>query len=261
MNGRWFLPVVLCCLIGGVVAQDESSLARQLSLQDYFIIFIVGIVLLNLFVMGINRIFRKKMPTGEQSKFATAVGLLFASFLLAAGSVCLIIVVLSVLAMGAQMAMFEWLVELILFYFEPYSLGFITPLLAGLIVVSFAGVILILLAVYLFMYYQGNPLQSMIASPTSMGQPIKQELAGMRGPEVMNPTITFKVLSWGRDDPVPNAKVVLKQANGTKFYIKTTNIEGVVIFDGIMGYGSEYYAYVDGDEKREKFRVIRIHSA
>lgn len=255
MNSRWFLPVLLYGLLGGVSAQQGNTLASQLSLLDYFIIFIVGIALLNVFVMGVNRIFHKTLPTGERSKFVTAVGLLFASFLLAAGSVCLIMGVLSVLAIGAQMTMFEWLVVLIMFYSDPL------PLTAGLIVVGFSGVILILMAVYLFMYFQGNPLQSKIARPTSIGQPLKQERTGMRGPEVMNPTITFKVLTWGRDDPVPNAKVVLKQANGTTFYIKTTNIEGVVVFDGIMGYGSEYYAYVDGDEKREKFRVIRIHSA
>lgn len=254
MNGRWILPFILYCCIGGVVAQEEGSIAQQLSLLDYFVIFIVGIVLLNLLVMGINRIFRKKIPTGERSKFVTAVGTLFASFLMAAGSVCLIMGILSLLAIGAQMTMFDWLVIVIAYYSLPL------PFIAGLSILGFSGVILILLAVFLFMYFQGNPLQSTLASPMSMGQPLKQEREGRSIPEAMNPTITFKVRSWGRDDPVPNVKVVLKQANGTKFYTKTTNIEGIVIFDGVVGYGSEYYAYVDGDEDREKFRVIRIPS-
>jgi hypothetical protein len=79
--------------------------------------------------------------------------------------------------------------------------------------------------------------------------------------EALNPRITLKVFSRSDEQPVPNARVILKQMNGTKFYTKTTNTEGEVTFDGIVGYSSDYHAYVDGDESREKFRVIRTQSA
>jgi hypothetical protein len=60
-----------------------------------------------------------------------------------------------------------------------------------------------------------------------------------------------------RDDPIIDAKVILKQMNGTRFYTKFTDYNGEVTFKDVEGYGSEYYAYVEGDEKREKFRVFR----
>jgi hypothetical protein len=78
--------------------------------------------------------------------------------------------------------------------------------------------------------------------------------------EPLNPTLTFKVLDREKDDPVMDVKVILKQLNGTRYYTKYTDFNGEVTFNDIQGYGSEYFAYVEDDDKREKFRVLRKRS-
>jgi hypothetical protein len=72
--------------------------------------------------------------------------------------------------------------------------------------------------------------------------------------------VTYKVFKRDDDVPVPDIRVVFKQVNGIRFHTKFTDFSGEVTFRDIEGHGTEYYAYVDGDEKRHKYRIIRKKS-
>ncbi|MDD1675372.1 MAG: hypothetical protein LUQ17_01640 [Methanomicrobiales archaeon] len=251
MNTRWvYFSSLLPSLVSLASAAegDPSSLNSSLSMQDYFLIFLVGIVILNLFFFGLRGIFRRRAPERKRSALITVTGSLIAILFIAAGSFSFIIAILALLGAGAQVTVFGWLAE-VLVYYTGYSL------LIGILGAGGMGLGLFLLGAYILFNLQATPMDQRIGSPTRYGQPEKEDHDLKM--EALNPTITLRIIHKNDDRAVANARVILKQTNGTKFFTKTTNIEGEVTFDGIPGYSSDYYAFVDGDENKEKYRVIR----
>lgn len=251
MNTRWiYFSSLLPSLVSLASAAegDSSSLNSSLSMQDYFLIFLVGIVILNLFLFGLRGIFRRRAPERKRSAVITITGSLIAILFIAAGSFSFIVAILALLGAGAQVTVFAWLAEVLVYY-----TGY--PLLIGILGAGGVGLGLFLLGVYILFNLQATPMDQRIGSPTRYGQPEKKDHDLKM--EALNPTITLRITQKNDDRGVANVRVILKQTNGTKFFTKTTNIEGVVTFDGIPGYSSDYYAFVDGDENKEKYRVIR----
>jgi hypothetical protein len=248
-----FLVIFLPLLVYGVSAVDgdASSPNAAAYIPDYFLILVGGIVLLILFLLGIRGIMFYRAKEKKKSRFVILVGSLVALLLLTAGSLFFIGSILALLAAAAHISVFAWLEDVMV-----ASMGSLT---FGILGTGGAGLGIFLLGVYLLVALSTVTTDSPAASPTRMSQPprIERDLTV----EALNPRITLKVFSRSDEQPVPNARVILKQMNGTKFYTKTTNTEGEVTFDGIVGYSSDYHAYVDGDESREKFRVIRTQSA
>jgi hypothetical protein len=249
--GYFTLFLLLIIGVGSAAEGDVDTFNANLSMQDYFLIFVVGIVLLSLFVFGLRGIFHRKAPERKRSRGVVAIGSLFALLFIALGSLFFITAILAILASGAQLEVFLWLADLLSYY-----AGSITM---GILGIGAAGLGIFLFGVYLLVTLQGPSMEARVGAPTRMGQPSKKDHE--YAVEALNPTITLKVLTRAGEKPMPNVRVILKQTNGTKFYTKTTNIEGEVTFDNIVGYSSDYYAYVDGDEDRDKFRVIHKQSA
>jgi hypothetical protein len=250
MNMKWGYLTLFILPYIGVVSAAEGDLGQSGSNPDYFLIFVVGIVLLNLFVFGLRGIFHRRAPERKRSRVVAAAGSLFALLFIAAGSLFFITGVLAILATGAGMEVFFWLADLLSYYAGSISLGILG--------IGAAGLGFFLLGVYLLVALQAPSMEASLGSPTRMGQPSKKDHETRV--EALNPTVTLRVFDKIDGKPVTNARVVLKQTNGTKFYTKTTNIEGEVTFDNIVGYSSDYHAYVDGDEGRDKFRVIHKKS-
>jgi hypothetical protein len=78
-----------------------------------------------------------------------------------------------------------------------------------------------------------------------------------RGQEPLAPTVTFKVINRMTNQPSADVKVILKHKEGAKVYNRYTDFNGEVIFPKIDGLYSQYYAYVEGDEERKRYWVIR----
>ena len=223
--------------------------ASNISIQEYFIIFIIGILYLNLFVIGLQKIFRQKRSDSRGSAFFSDFGTLLASLFIATGSLLIISSLLALTAINLQVATFKWLITVILY--------FTSSLTIGILVLGIIGFLLLLFGIYLILLIQGNPLVHKDGRLKTLSRQFKKERDLRQDLEPLNPSLTFRVFNWDRDNPIIDAKVILKQMNGTKLYSKFTNFNGEVTFNKIDGYGSEYYAYVAGDEKREKYRVLR----
>ncbi|MDD1678175.1 MAG: hypothetical protein LUO93_03195 [Methanomicrobiales archaeon] len=242
--GHLALFLLLLVGVGSAAEGDPVPPGSSLSL-DYFLIFVVGLVLLNLFVFGLRGIFRRKAPERKRSRGVVALGSLIALLFIAFGSLFFITAVLVILAAGAGMTVFVWLSDYVLYHTGSVSMGILG--------IGVAGVAAFLIGVYVLVAVQGPSMKTSIGSPTKTGQLSDEDHA--HEVEALNPTLTLRVSGRMDGKPAANARVILKQTNGTKFYTKTTNIEGEVTFDNIAGYSSDYHAYVDGDEERQKFRV------
>ncbi|MDD1671554.1 MAG: hypothetical protein LUO82_00955 [Methanomicrobiales archaeon] len=241
-------PLLLPFLIQPVTAAQEVTPTAALTIQDYFIILIAGILLLGFFLAILKRIFYRAGAEIEQSSVVYVVGMLFAFIFVAAGSLLFISSILILIAIGAQVATFQWMVLVLQAYFSSTSVG--------ILAIAAIGLILFLVGIYLVVSLQGNPFFNPYGTPTRSRMPPKIERDEVEL-EPLNPTLTFKVLDREKDDPLPDVKVILKQMNGTRVYTKYTEFNGEVTFYDVHGYGSEYFAYVEGDDRREKFRVLR----
>lgn len=244
------IPLLLPFLVQAVAAAEEVTPQGGLSMQDYFIILIAGILLLGFFMAVLKRIFYRAGAEIQKSSVVSVVGMLFAFIFIAAGSLLFISAILILIAVGAQVATFQWLVLVLQAYFQ----GSVS---IGILAIATIGLVLFLGGIYIFVSLQGNPFFNPQGAPTKSGMLSKIERDIEPELEPLNPTLTFKVLDREKDEPLPDVKVVLKQMNGTRVYTKYTEFNGEVTFHDVHGYGSEYFAHVDGDERREKFRVLR----
>lgn len=251
MNPRGILSLLPFSLISHASALNGMEEVANLTLTDYFTLCIVGILILAVFAVGMQKIFRRSGTEIERSSVIYAAGMFVAFLMIALGSLSIISAVLILAAIIAKVAIFEWLALILMHFFSSVTLG--------IIVIGSGGVALFLLGVYLIVLVQGNPFLNPMGIPTKSGSPSKYTL-DERELEPLNPTLTFKVLDREKDDAVMDVKVILKQMNGTRYYTKYTDFNGEVVFRDIQGYGSEYFAYVEGDDKREKFRVLRKRS-
>jgi hypothetical protein len=252
MSPRGILSLLPVSLISHASALNGMEEVANLTLMDYLTLFIVGILILAVFAVGMQKIFQRSGTEFERTSVIYALGMFVAFLMIGLGSFSIICAVLILAAIIAKVTIFEWL-ALMLIQFFPQSVT------VGIIVIGCGGVALFLLGVYIIVFVQGNPFLNPMGTPTKSGSPSKYEL-NERELEPLNPTLTFKVLDREKDEVVMDVKVILKQMNGTRYYTKYTDFNGEVVFKDIQGYGSEYFAYVEGDDKREKFRVLRKKS-
>jgi len=250
----WILPVlplffINILFIAGAIGVDSPLVTSNITTRESGLIFIVGILYTILFILALQRIFRMKKPRRQVSSVTADFASLLAFLFIAVGSLSLIFSLFTLIGAVAQVTLFEW--------FPPLILNYFSSLTIAILVLGTIGFVFFLSGLFLVIYIQGNPFHEERSIPSKAGLP------SMTGRSIdperpsLNPTITFKVLLPDRDEPVRDVKVILKQMNGTKSYTKYTDFSGEVTFRDVEGYGSEYYAYVEGDEKRERFRVFR----
>jgi hypothetical protein len=139
-----------------------------------------------------------------------------------------------------------------------YVMAYLFEDIVFAIIISGAiGLLLFLIGLYILILLHGNPLDNTHGMPNVSGAVAKaiEEEAEL---EPLNPTLTFRVV--GRHDGKTGAdvKVILRQRDGIRFHTKFTDFNGEVQFQNIEGYANDYYAHVEGDEKREIFRVIQV---
>jgi hypothetical protein len=253
MHHRWILLCLASFLVVPVSAQDTSP-PEILGTLDYGIIAIAGILFLILFYIGLDQIFRHAGTEIRASSLIYALGMLAAYLCIAAGSLLVFSAILILIAIGAEVSIFNWLIDVLNVYFPWGGVTF------GIVSIGGGGLALFLLGVFAIVRLYGNPLLNPQGVPTRTGSTSKYEQDARYELEPLNPTLTFKVLDREKDDPVKDVKVILKQMNGTRYYTKYTDFDGEVTFRDIQGYGSEYFAYVEDDDKREKYRVLRKRS-
>jgi hypothetical protein len=253
MSRRLLLPCLLSFLLSPAAAQEGIS-SGILTWTDYGIIIVVGMIFIGVFAAVLSKIFKHAGTEIQGSSVIYALGMLGAYLCIAAGSLLAISSLLILIAIGAQVAVFGWLVTVLEHYF-PW--GGVT---IGILTIGGAGLVLFLLGVFTIVRLYGNPFLNPMGIPARTVGGTRYARDDRMDLEPLNPTLTFKVLDREKDDPVMDVKVILKQLNGTRYYTKYTDFNGEVTFNDIQGYGSEYFAYVEDDDKREKFRVLRKRS-
>ncbi|MDH7592813.1 MAG: hypothetical protein QHG99_00445 [Methanomicrobiales archaeon] len=237
-------------LVATAGAAQNGNGIPVLTIQDYFIIFLIAIVYLMVFMAVAERILRyQSAPSVKKRNLAIyAIGNIIGFMFIAAGNLLIISSVMIVIAFAMQVEMLAWVVEV-------FAMHLISPVVE-IALISGGGLVFYLVGIYIVIHMQGNPFIDRRGTPTRAMNSSKYSIDQM-DEEPLNPTITFRVLDKDTDEPAVDAKVILKQMNGTRFYEKYTDFNGEVTFQKIDGYGSEYYAYVEGDERRERYRVIR----
>jgi len=245
MNNRWIL--LGCIFSFSTTASAEpfdTAFVTQLSLQDYFLIFIGAIVILTLFVI-LLRAFSRHTPQKEHSRVVTAISSFLAIFYIGIGSLAVCIAGIAFLAAALHLALFNWMATLLIQYSGSLALGIL-----GLAII---GVGLFLLGAYNLFLLQSTPFWKSLETPKARESFQKKRIME----DYWGPALILKVMEKDSDKPAVNARVIIKDKTGAKFFIRSTNTEGEVEFDSVQGHLSDFYAYVEGDENREKYRLVR----
>jgi hypothetical protein len=245
------------------VASDFFSSAY---IQNYYLPVFGGVLLVFLVFTLINRLLKRRFSIIEF--VATFFGIVLAFALIVAGFVFLAAV--SVLAWAtaikdiSYMGAGKWAVPLagwVQSLVQPLldmvfgSIDYTTYLMNILLgVLLIGGGILVVLGVVLLVKLPKGTFYGII-KPGIGGLIIKEVMK--RGTEPLAPTVTFKVIDRMSNQASPDVKVILKHKEGAKVYTRYTDFNGEVVFQKIDGLFSQYYAYVEGDEDRKKYWVIR----
>ncbi len=246
MKHWWVLPLTLL-LAGPVQAASSENpalgYATQLSLQDYFFVFIGGVLLLNLAII-LWRTFFRPAPQKQQSPLVTASGSFLAILFVGMGSLVLFLAILSLFSAMMGITLFDWIVVLLVQY-----AGSITVGILGLGVI---GTVLFLLGAYNLFLLQSSPFWKSLESPQRTGFPEKHDLGG----EDWTPRLRLKVVERNHNTPASNKRVILRA--GERYFSRYTNTEGEVEFTSLKGHMADYYAFVDGDENRALYQLIHL---
>jgi hypothetical protein len=261
-----FLPIMaaVASAQGTPGLQTESAQFMGL-IYAYYLPIIGGILLLFLLFSILNRILKRRVGFIEFG--ATVFGIILALVLIAIGIVLLAAV--SVLAWGTAINdrsygwAPEWAVPVaneVQYYIQPvldtifgsvdYT-GHLQNILLGVLLVG--GGIFIILGILLVVKLPKSSFYEIIKPG---GTTTFKEVM-TRGQEPLAPTVTFKVIDRNTNQASPDVKVVLKHKEGAKVYTRYTDFNGEVIFQKIDGLYSQYYAFVEGDEERKRYWVIR----
>jgi hypothetical protein len=261
-----FLPLM------GVIAsaqetfslQTESAVIMEL-VSAYYVPVFGGILILFIFSSVLNRILHRRFSVIEF--VATVLGVLLALILVVTGLV--ILAAVSVLAWGTairDMSFWgaeDWAVPLsnqiqaliqplldMVFGSIDYT-AYLQNILLGVLLIG--GGILVVLGILLLVKL---PKSSFYEIVKPGGTTTFKEVM-TRGQEPLAPTVTFKVINRLTNQASPDVKVILKHKEGAKVYTRYTDFNGEVVFQKIDGLYSQYYAYVEGDEERKRYWVIR----
>jgi hypothetical protein len=172
-----------------------------------------------------------------------------AIFFIGMGSLATCIALITFLGAALQIVLFHWIAVLLIYY-----TGSLT---VGILVLCIIGVGLFLLGAYNLFLLQNSPFWKSLEPPHRQGTVEKKDI----GNEDWNPPLfKLKVLDKTNNMPAANKRVILKDATGKKYFTRYTNTEGEVIFESIKGHLADYYAYVDGDENRQTYHLIRVNA-
>jgi hypothetical protein len=265
-----FLALSLPIMAAVASAQETFSLQTESAqlmgfISDYYLPVLGGILLLFLIFSGINRALRRRFGFIEFG--ATVFGVLLALLLIATGLVFL--AAASVLAWGTAIGDMSyagaegWAVPLadgiqnliqplldMIFGSIDYTI-YLQNILLGVLLVG--GVIITILGILLIWKLPKSAFYEIIKPG---GATTFKEVM-TRGREPLTPTVTFKVIDRNTNQASPDVKVVLKHKEGAKVYTRYTDFNGEVAFQKIDGLYSQYYAFVEGDEERKRYWVIR----
>ncbi|MDD1671171.1 MAG: hypothetical protein LUQ67_07700 [Methanomicrobiales archaeon] len=265
-----FLPLILPLLAVLASAQETSSLPPEgVTFLDFVYMYylpVLGVlILVFLIFLAANRFLRRRYSAVEF--VAAGSGILLALLLVVTGIVLL--AATWVLAWGSAIgdmgygAAGEWAVPLsdeIQYYIQP-ALDMVSgsvdyyPYLENILlgVLLIGGVLVIAIGILLIWKLPKTSFYEIIKP--SGATTFKEVMT--RGREPLTPTVTFKVIDRLTNEPSPDVKVILKHKEGAKVYNRYTDFNGEVVFQKIDGLYSQYYAYVEGDEERKRYWVIR----
>jgi len=265
-----FLALSLPLVAAGASAEGTFGLQTESAyfldlVSTYYLPVVGGILLIFILFSAAHRLLRKRY--GAIEFVVTAFGLILALVLIMTGLVFLAAV--GVLAWGAAIRDMsfagagDWAVPIangvqfliqplldVIFRSTDYTIYLENIVLGALIL---GGGILILLGLFLILKLPKSTFYEIIRPG---GATTFKEVM-TRGREPLAPTVTFRVIDRLSNQPSPDVKVVLKHKEGSKVYTRYTDFNGQVIFQKIDGLYSQYYAYVEGDEERKRYWVIR----
>lgn len=262
MHRYGIAPLLLATLVSAVSALNTTAamVTPTFSSEDLYTLFIGGIIYLNLFAVFLAHILRKGGHVTNSPPIVKGTAIIIGITAVAIGSVFIVFTAMVLLAEFGGVTLFSWTED-----FFAYFLSDIVPaytgapaisMTAGLLVTAAAGFIAFLLGSILLVRNTGEATFAKVAMPTASGSVVQEEPD--RPDEPLNPVLSFRVENRRTRDPAPDIKVILRQREGMRFHTKFTDFNGEVTFANVEGYGSEYYAYVEGDENRTVYRVIRI---
>jgi len=266
-----FLALFLPLVGAAASAQPPFSLQTESAqlmgfIYEYYLPVFGGLILLFILFTVLSRVFRRRVGFLEFG--ATVFGVLLSLVLIITGLVFLAAV--SVLAWGTAVKDMSfggaagWAVPLanevqylvqplldMLFGSFDYTI-YLQNILLGVLFVG--GGVFAILGILLLVKLPKSSFYGIIKpgdGTTTFREVMK------RGREPLAPTVTFKVIDRLTNQASPDIKVILKHKEGAKVYTRYTDFNGEVVFQKIDGLFSQYYAYVEGDEERKRYWVIR----
>ena len=267
MGPRWLGPLLLPLLLQAAAAADDAvPPAPAPTFQDYLILFGVGVLALCVFVVVVARVFKGSDEQLSRFFVVKALGTALGLVCIAIGSVFLVSVILILITITGHTNIFEWALEMMYPFFQwildvalpvtqilPFG---VSQLSLILFVLGIGGLALFLLGLYLLITTREALFYTKKGTPTKSRFTTFREVL-TRGTEPLNPTVSFRVMDKDTREPSPDVKVILRAKEGEGVYSKYTDFNGEVVFQKIEGTYSTYYAFVEGDEDRSKYRVIR----
>ena len=263
------LPLPLVAVVASAQApfsMQTESVQLMGYVYEYYLPVLWGIFLIFILSSVLNRILKRRF--GVIEFVATVFGIILALALIATGLVFLAAV--SVLAWGTAINDISfagadgWAVPIadeIQYLIKPlldmifgsidYTI-YLQNILLGVLLVG-GGIITILGILLLVKLPKGSFYQ--IIKPGAGTTTFREVMT--RGREPLAPTVTFKVIDRLTNQASADVKVILKHKEGAKVYTRYTDFNGEVAFQKIDGLFSQYYAYVEGDEERKRYWVIR----
>jgi len=228
--------------------------------------FILGIIMLCIFVVVVARLFKGSDEQLSRYFVVKALGSAFGLVCIAIGSIFLVSAILILVTISGLTNIFTWALYELTPLFEgilDFTSPVVTLLPFGLsartlilFVLVFGGIALFVLGLYLLIRTRGALFYTRKGTPTRSRFTTFREVL-TRGTEPLNPTVSFRVVDKDTGEPSPDVKVILRAKEGERIYQKYTDFNGEVAFQKIEGTFSTYYAFVEGDENRSKYRVIR----
>ncbi|NYT05249.1 MAG: hypothetical protein GKC04_02585 [Methanomicrobiales archaeon] len=238
-------------LLTAALVQSALAIDATIGLEegDFFTIFIAGIIFINIFLVLLYKIYRRERAYQKRSSLVNVLGSVLAFILIGAGSILVIVDALVLITEISGIIYFQSAVYVMQNFFD--------SIVYGVIITGGTGFLVFLLGFYILILFHGTSDLSQRGMPTASGAIIKGQDAKEQL-EPLNPTLTFRVVRKETDKPAPDVKVILKQRQGNKFHTKFTDFNGEVKFINVEGYAFDYYAYVEGDDNRQIFRVMQV---
>ncbi|MDK2973640.1 MAG: hypothetical protein PWP08_11 [Methanofollis sp.] len=254
--------LIIGLLIPAVSAANTTvtPIAPTLSAVDLFSLFIGGVIYINIFAVVLYHVVKRQKKHTGRSPIVQIVGLLAGIGSVALGSLFTVFIAMVFLALFMDITLFAWMEDFFLYLITDeiplYLPALHLSMTTGLLLFGAAGTVFFILGAILLVRFGGYGTQSEVAMPTGSGAAKKN--AADRPDEPLNPVLSFRVEDKQSREPSADVKVILKHKDGVRFHTKYTDFNGEVTFANVDGFGSEYYAYVDGDINRQHYRVIRI---